>query len=515
LVEDDPSMMSLLREVCLMQNYDAREATTGRTALQLAAAGRPDLVLLDWELPDISGIEVCQELRRAGIAVPILMLTGRSDDRDVVAGLEHGVDEYLTKPVRPTVLAARLAANLRRAFATSEKVDAEVSRTLALLEGVSIFLNHPRAALRRLAKQAISVDVKKGAVLLSQGEPNHFLFVIQSGSFQVTLKRSNGEALPIALLAEGDFFGAASLLSGKPAAAAAVAREHSTLVRISRDHLLEALVAGSPARAGFDHVVAQRRAILEVAQSRTRSSATGDTICFYSPKGGVGKTTLALNLAATLARHHPGEVLLLDFSLPYNHAALLAQLAPTTSLARLADVESEFDQRLETGLAYHRAGFHVLSSALAPEESDLITPALVDRALAVLRPQFRFLIVDFGVVLSEAALSMLEQAQAVVVVASPELLIIKDLISLYGILRDVLKLPEDQIHLVINHRSKTATVGAREMEKLLNVGVALEIRHDGKRPEEAALHGQILALSAARSPIAKAAASLARAIARP
>ena len=183
LVEDDAAMMSLLREVCQMQNYDAREASTGRAALELTASERPDLVLLDWELPDISGIEVCRELRRSGVFVPILMLTGRGDDRDVVSGLQQGVDEYLIKPVRPRVLAARLAANLRRASAGTERVSDQTSEQLSLLERASIFLSHPPGALRVLARKAVTVRVATVAVVLTKGAPNHSLFLIQSGSF--------------------------------------------------------------------------------------------------------------------------------------------------------------------------------------------------------------------------------------------------------------------------------------------------------------------------------------------
>jgi Flp pilus assembly CpaE family ATPase len=507
-------MMELLREVCAMQNYEAREAGDGRTALQLAAVDQPDLVLLDWELPDISGIEVCQDLRRSGLMVPIIMLTGRSDDRDVVSGLEHGVDEYLTKPIRPGVLAARLAANLRRSFVSSQTVDAEVPGKLALLDTVSIFLGHPSGALRRLAKQSSLVSVKAGTALLSQGEPNNFLYIIQTGSFQITLKTPSEKGLPIALLAEADFFGAASVLTGEPALATATAREDATVVKISRGSLLEALMAGPHFRAEFERVVAQRRDIVKDAHLRVIAAATNRLLSFYSPKGGVGKTTLALNLAATLAKRHPGEVLLVDLSLPFNHAAMLAQLAPTSSLARLADVESDFEQRLESALAHHRSGFFLLSTALAPEESDLITPALVARALAVLQPQFRFVLIDLGIVLSEVALSLLEKSEDVFVVATPELLIVKDLISLYGIFRNVLKLQEGQVHLVINHRPKNATVRAREIEKLLGISAALEIQHDGTRPEDAAIRGEILAISSPRSPIARAAGTLARMIAQ-
>src|SRR5487761_797021 len=344
LVEDDASMMSLLREVCLMQNYQAREAVTGRAALELALSDRPDLILLDWELPDITGIEVCQELRRSGVVVPILMLTGRGDDRDVVTGLQQDIDEYLIKPVKPRVLAARLAANLRRASAGTERVNDKTSEQLLLLDRVSLFLSHPPGALRALAKKAVTVRVRTGAIVLTQGAPNHSLFLIQSGSFEVAVERSPGSTFAVALLGEADFFGAVSVLTGELATATVTASEDSTLVKLSRDDLLAALMPGSEARAQLESVAEQRRALLASMHSRT-TIAAGDTarfVSFYSPKGGVGKTTLALNLAAALARDHRGEVVLVDLSLPYNHAALLAQLAPSTSLARLADIGTSF-----------------------------------------------------------------------------------------------------------------------------------------------------------------------------
>jgi DNA-binding response OmpR family regulator len=96
------------------------EAPTGGQGLQLATAGEPDMVLLDWVLPDVSGIEVCRELRRRGAVCPIVILTGRSAKVDVVVGLEVGADDYITKPFDARELTARLRAHLRRSRMESE-----------------------------------------------------------------------------------------------------------------------------------------------------------------------------------------------------------------------------------------------------------------------------------------------------------------------------------------------------------------------------------------------------------
>ncbi len=112
-IEDDDSIRLALRLALEDEGYEVREAEDGRTGLAMFAKDEPDLVLLDLRLPDIGGFEVCRQLR-AGSIVPIIIVTAQTDTYDLVAGLEAGADDYVTKPVVPKELAARIRAALRR-----------------------------------------------------------------------------------------------------------------------------------------------------------------------------------------------------------------------------------------------------------------------------------------------------------------------------------------------------------------------------------------------------------------
>jgi DNA-binding response OmpR family regulator len=115
VVEDDAPIRTLVAEVVKLQGHDVLEAANGAQAIELASSGQPDLVLVDWVLPDISGTEVILELRRQGLTGPVVMLTARSAKMDEVVGLEVGADDYITKPFDSRILAARINAHLRRA----------------------------------------------------------------------------------------------------------------------------------------------------------------------------------------------------------------------------------------------------------------------------------------------------------------------------------------------------------------------------------------------------------------
>ena len=116
VVEDEAPLITLLRYNLEEAGFDVDEATNGEEALISVRERLPDLVVLDWMLPAVSGIEVCRQLRRRRETrdVPVIMLTARSEETDRVRGLDSGADDYISKPFSPKELIARIRSVLRR-----------------------------------------------------------------------------------------------------------------------------------------------------------------------------------------------------------------------------------------------------------------------------------------------------------------------------------------------------------------------------------------------------------------
>ena len=116
IVEDEEALVTLLRYNLEREEFHVNAASDGEEALILAKEEAPDIILLDWMLPLMSGIEACRRLRRTpGLAdVPIIMLTAKGEETDKVRGLESGADDYVTKPFSPAELIARMRAVMRR-----------------------------------------------------------------------------------------------------------------------------------------------------------------------------------------------------------------------------------------------------------------------------------------------------------------------------------------------------------------------------------------------------------------
>jgi DNA-binding response OmpR family regulator len=121
IVEDDLALLRGLKDNFGARGYEVATAEDGRAGLTLALEQSPDLILLDVMLPKVNGYEICRQLRERGLEMPIVMLTARGQEEDLVLGLNLGADDYVVKPFRIAELAARVGAFLRRKRRTREQ----------------------------------------------------------------------------------------------------------------------------------------------------------------------------------------------------------------------------------------------------------------------------------------------------------------------------------------------------------------------------------------------------------
>lgn len=169
VVDDDQAVRESLRRALVLEGYDVELAEDGTAALRSLTQSAPDAIVLDLQMPDVDGLEVCRRLRTLGDATPVLMLTARDAIGDRVEGLDAGADDYLVKPFDLAELFARLRALLRRKTPSSSDSDLlrfedlsldlmsrEVRRgdrsfvlTKIEFELLELFLNHPRQVLTR------------------------------------------------------------------------------------------------------------------------------------------------------------------------------------------------------------------------------------------------------------------------------------------------------------------------------------------------------------------------------
>ncbi len=125
LVDDEVNLVDPMSYTLTQKGFDTIVAYNGKTALSMVISEAPDLILLDWSMPEISGIDVLKKLRGDGNFIPVLMITGKSAKEDIVEGLEAGADDYITKPFSWDELMARINSVLRRA---QLRGDSEIKR---------------------------------------------------------------------------------------------------------------------------------------------------------------------------------------------------------------------------------------------------------------------------------------------------------------------------------------------------------------------------------------------------
>jgi len=183
IVDDEPAIVQGLEDNLRFEGYETLAATSGEEGLARALGEAPDLVLLDVMMPTRSGWDVCRELRRRGVDVPIIMLTARGEEADRVVGLELGADDYVVKPFSAREVVARIRAVLRRTEAPEQPDDGPVevgalrvdpARREATLDGRPLGLSRKEFELLHLLIRNAGSVVTRERLINEVWDPNWF-----------------------------------------------------------------------------------------------------------------------------------------------------------------------------------------------------------------------------------------------------------------------------------------------------------------------------------------------------
>jgi DNA-binding response OmpR family regulator len=210
IAEDEPNIASFAKMYLEAAGFRVEIAERGDDALESIERQRPDLLLLDLNLPGVDGFEVTRRIRQGGGGMPILMLTARDDAVDKVVGLELGADDYVTKPFDPRELVARVRAVLRRADAPAEALDADMPPVLEVddlrieVGPREVFVKGEEVALTPKEFDLITALVQSRGLVLSREQLLEkvwgYTFLGDSRTIDVhvrQLRRKLGDACPI------------------------------------------------------------------------------------------------------------------------------------------------------------------------------------------------------------------------------------------------------------------------------------------------------------------------------
>jgi CRP-like cAMP-binding protein len=390
-------------------------------------------------------------------------------------------------------------------------------RVTDLLRTMDIFEALPSEELETIAQLLHERRLAESEVLCRQGDPGDALFIVTGGRIRLSTTDPSGNEKILTYFTDGQFFGEMALLSGAPRSATATAETDSQLLVLDKQAFDLLLAGQAQIMREMLKVVSQRtlhtnQQLLADEQSSAVSIGAGRVYAIFSPRGGSGKSTIAVNLAAEQAREQPDRTALLDLSLTFGHTAALLGLRPETSLAAVPpETLADFDRRtLGQYLMQHSSGLQVLVAGTRPEEGEAVTPAHVRAVLATMKRQFSATFVDCGSSFDEPTIAALEMADRIIVICTPELNTLRDVRECQRVFGEIIRLDLKRVCFIFNHNKPFAVLAREQFEATLEAPMTFELPHAGEAAYKAASRGEPLVLSNGGSPFSKAIEKLVR-----
>lgn len=215
----------------------------------------------------------------------------------------------------------------------------------------------------------------------------------------------------------------------------------------------------------------------EVVDLQTAEGQAGKVVTIFSPKGGVGKTVLATNLAISLSDKAKKSVALIDVDLQFGDISVMLKLKPAYTLLDLANSPSLDEEKLSSVFTNYQNLVQVLAAPFQPEQADLISPELLAACLSLLKKRFSYIIVDTPPSLNDHVLSIIDQTDLLLLVATLDLPCLKNVRLCLKTLQ-LLEFPRERIKLVLNRVERGLGIDQLDVEKVFQEKVLAEIAND-------------------------------------
>ena len=385
---------------------------------------------------------------------------------------------------------------------------------LRILEMSPVFAELGDGVLRALARRMRPVGLTHRDTLRLSGKGGDVVVFLASGQVEASIADAGGKVLLTRRPAPGDLVILPAPRTKDRYVTSISGLTNAVLLTVDRDGLLEGLGPDvERVASALERLWDQEISAAEAIEAQVASRTVAPVVAVFSAKGGSGATTLAINTAAVMARTFPRQVLLVDLSAPFGHAALFADLIATGSMASAAKATPEhFESVLRGNIVNHRSGMGVLPGTLRPEEVDLMTGELTGRVLDIVVAWQKVVVVDLGTSLAEAALAVIERAECLVMIVPPEIAAMTDARRALAIFRDIMNLPDNRIELVLNQRVPHPPLDRAAVESILGRKMSVVVGFDDSRPEDATLAGGLVLQRDPSSLVSRGAADIARAI---
>jgi Flp pilus assembly CpaE family ATPase len=368
-----------------------------------------------------------------------------------------------------------------------------------ILHRVDIFENLAEPELERIGDMLSERRYREGQSIFKQGDVGDALLIVADGRVKVFIPEGQNERV-LAFFSTGDVLGEMSLLTGEPRSASASAISDTRVLALSKSDFDTYLATNVSVMREMMRIIALRQAQTNVRLTRggddqaETSPGAGRVYTVFSPRGGSGKTTVAVNIGVAYAQMHPDAVSLIDLSLTFGHCALMLNLVPKSSLSALnVDGLSRIDREgLENYVVTHPSTLKILEGATKPEDGETVTGEHARLAIEAMRRYNDVTVIDTASNFTEATIAALEAADKVILVCTPELTTLRDIRECQRIFTSVIRVSKDKVFYLMNNPVPFKALPNDQFEQTLARRIDVEIPFGGDVPTRAATRGEAL-----------------------